>query len=48
MFERIKKTRTKIEDRLDRFDAKNNTPERLKVRNEVTKSRLALYSRDVV
>ena len=37
-----------IEDRLDRFDAKNNTPARLKVRHEVTKSRLALYSRDVV
>ena len=37
-----------IEDRLDRFDPKNNTPERLKVRHEVTKSRLAQYSRDVV
>ena len=37
-----------IEDRLDRFDPKNNTPERLAVRHEVTKSRLAQYSRDVV
>ena len=37
-----------IEDRLDRFDAKNNTPQRLKVRHEVAKSRLAQYSRDVV
>ena len=37
-----------IEDRLDRFDPKNNTPERLAVRHEVTKSRLSQYSRDVV
>ena len=37
-----------IADRLDRFDPLNNTPERLKVRYEVTKARLAGYSRDVV
>jgi hypothetical protein len=34
--------------RLDRFDPLNNTPERLAVRHEVTKARLASYSRDVV
>ena len=37
-----------VKDRLDRFDSKNNTPQRLKVRHEVMKSRLAQYSRDVV
>jgi hypothetical protein len=34
--------------RLDRFDSSNNTPERLKVRSDVTTARLAQYSRDVV
>jgi hypothetical protein len=37
-----------LADRLDRFDPLNNTPERLAVRYEVTKARLASYSRDVV
>ena len=37
-----------ISSRLDRFDASNNTPERLKVRSDVTTARLAQYSRDVV
>ena len=37
-----------FERRLDNFVPTDNTPERLKVRHEVTKSRLAQYSRDVV
>jgi hypothetical protein len=37
-----------LASRLDRFDPLNNTPERLKVRHDVTKARLANYSRDVV
>ena len=37
-----------VERRLDNFVPTDNTPERLKVRHEVTKSRLAQYSRDVV
>jgi hypothetical protein len=32
-----------IATRLDRFDSSNNTPERLKVRSDVTKARLAQY-----